>query len=78
MKIFKKINKIRNLKKQNEKLCKDHIKLHEIIDFYEEEIDKYKKRNRYLERKNTELTKALKEKGCECGTKENVRQKSNK
>lgn len=54
----------KELLKENSKLCSQIIELQENNDFLMEELEKYKKRNRYLERKNTELTKELKEKGC--------------
>lgn len=72
MTIFKTKYRIKKIKDENERLCRESIELHEAIDFYHNELEVYKKRNKYLERKNTELTKALKEKESENGTKKNV------
>lgn len=52
---------LKKLKKENSELCSKVIELEENIEFLSEELQKYKIRNRYLERKNTELTKELKE-----------------
>lgn len=45
--------------KNNSSLCTKIIELTELNEFYKEKIETLKKRNRYLERKNTELTKEL-------------------
>lgn len=51
----------KKLLKENSELCSKVIELEENIEFLFEKLQKYKIRNRYLERKNTELTKELKE-----------------
>ena len=53
----------KKLLKENSELCSKVIELEENIEFLSGKLQKYKIRNRYLERKNTELTKELKEKG---------------
>ena len=54
------MNKERELRlalKENSKLCNKIIELTETNEYLFEQLEIIKKRNRYLERKNTELTK---------------------
>ena len=53
----------KKLLKENSELCFKIIELEENIEFLTERLEIIKKRIRYLERKNTELTKELKERG---------------
>jgi predicted RNase H-like nuclease (RuvC/YqgF family) len=55
---------LKKLKKENSELCSELIETKENIEFLTERMGSFKKRIRYLERKNTELRKMLKEKGC--------------
>lgn len=64
---------LKKLKKENSELCSKVIELEENIEFLSEELQKYKIRNRYLERKNTELTKELKERGNNNGRRSKTR-----
>lgn len=54
----------KELLKENSKLCSQIIELTENNEFLMKKNEMLIKRIRYLERKNTELTKQLKEKGC--------------
>ena len=57
------MNKERELRlalKENYNLCNKIIELTEANEYLFEQLEIIKKRNRYLERKNTELTKMLK------------------
>lgn len=64
---------LKKLKKENSELCSKVIELEENIEFLSEKLQKYKIRNRYLERKNTELTKELKERGNNNGRRSKTR-----
>lgn len=46
--------------KENSNLCNKIIELTETNEYLFEKLETMKKRNRYLERKNTELTKMIK------------------
>lgn len=63
----------KKLLKENSELCSKVIELEENIEFLSEKLQKYKIRNRYLERKNTELTKELKERGNNNGRRSKTR-----
>lgn len=57
------MNKEKELKlalKNNSSLCAKIIELTEANEYLFEKLEIMKKRNRYLERKNTELTKMIK------------------
>ena len=63
----------KKLLKENSELCSKVIELEENIEFLSGKLQKYKIRNRYLERKNTELTKELKERGNNNGRRSKTR-----
>ena len=63
----------KELLKENSKLCSKVIELEENIEFLTERLEIFKKKIRYLERKNTELTKELKERGNNNGRRSKTR-----
>ena len=63
----------KKLLKENSELCSKVLELEENIEFLSGKLQKYKIRNRYLERKNTELTKELKERGNNNGRRSKTR-----
>lgn len=65
--------KLDELSKVNTELCSKLIESEENNDFLMERIAVLKKRIRYLERKNTELTKELKERGNNNGRRSKTR-----
>ena len=63
----------KKLLKENSELCSKVIELEENIEFLTERLEIFKKRIRYLERKNTELRKELKERGNNNGRRSKTR-----